>query len=103
MTIFEDPVDAGFEEFGIAATYTAPAGSPLPCTVIRNAEDRIVSFGDSRPFAEGDLIDLRASEVASPVKGAVIALQDGSNKSYTILADPESLDPERLIWTCRCK
>jgi hypothetical protein len=100
------PVDANFALFGIPAIYTPPnppGGSALPCLVIKDSEDRTIPFGDGRPFAEGNLIEIRASEVATPLKNGTIALQDGSGLSFTILADPQMLDPDRLIWVCRCQ
>jgi hypothetical protein len=96
-------VDAGFAAFGTEATYTPPGGAPVPCTIIVNAPDRVVSFGDNRPFAEGTLLDVRASEIAAPVKAGVFAYSDsfGAPVSVSVLGDPELRDPERLVWTCR--
>ena len=95
-------VDAGFAVHGKPATYTPPGGSAAPCTIVKDAQDQTITFGNSRPFDEGDLLEIRASEISTPVRNGVIALQDGSNETFTIIADPQMHDPERLIWTCRC-
>lgn len=94
-----DVVDGAYEVFGAAATYTAPgSGIPLPCTVIAKSADRMVSFGDGRPFAEGTVIEVRAAEIAAPAKGGTFTV---GASSFAVLGDPELLDDLRLVWTCR--
>jgi hypothetical protein len=101
-----DAVATAFATFAVQATdplaptYTAPAGSPMPCAVIAKSKDRMVSFGEGRPFAEGTVIEVQASDVALPVKGGIFSI---GNSTFTIIADPEQLDDLRLVWTCRVK
>ena len=93
-----DAVDGAFETFGAAGIYTAPAGTPLPCTVIAKSADHIVPFGEGRPFAEGTVIEVRISEVAAPIKGGTFMV---GTSSFIVIGDPEQLDDLRLVWTCR--
>jgi hypothetical protein len=99
-----DAVNSAFAEFAVqkddplAPTYTAPAGSPLPCAVIAKSADRMVSFGEGRPFAEGTVIEVLASDVAEPVENGVFTVGE---ETFTIIGDPEQRDDLRLVWTCR--
>jgi hypothetical protein len=95
-----DACNTAFATFGTPGTYTAPGGSPVLCTVIPKSKDRMVSFGEGRPFAEGTIVEVRASEIAAPVKAGVFNI---NAVNVTILADPETLDDLRLVWICRVK
>jgi hypothetical protein len=92
-------VDAAFEEIGIpGCDYTPPAGSALSdITVIMLRPDDEARFGDGRLRVETVAIDVRASEVAAPIKGGVFTV-DGA--AYTVIAKPERRDSARLIWRC---
>jgi hypothetical protein len=46
---------------------------------------------------QGAVIEVRRSEVAAPGKGGTFTI-DGS--SFSVASDPESNDPDRLVWTC---
>jgi hypothetical protein len=43
------------------------------------------------------LIEVRSSDISAPTKGGIFIV-DGS--SFSIEGDPESGDPERLVWRC---
>src|ERR1043166_9066423 len=99
-------LDAAYAAFGTPALYTPPGGGdPLPCLVITPGQDRAAPFEGARPIGRGDLIKVRASDVAEPARlgtfgpdaGAAVTLAG----TYTINDDPQALDPERLEWTCR--
>jgi hypothetical protein len=91
-------VDAGFVVWGRAATYVPPGGEvPIPCTVIRNLRDREMAGLNGRPVMQGILFEVRRSDIANPAKGGTFVI-DGS--SFSIASDPESNDPDRLVWTC---
>jgi hypothetical protein len=91
-------VDASFAVWGKAATYVPPGGgAPIPCTVIRDVRDRAMSGLKGRPVMEGVVIEVRRSEIAAPARGGTFII-DGS--SFSIESDPESDDPERLVWNC---
>lgn len=91
-------VDASFAVWGKAATYVPPGGgAPIPCTVIRDLRDREMSGLNGRPFLQRMLIEVRSSEVPAPAKGGTFIV---NGSSYSIESDPESDDPERLVWRC---
>ena len=91
-------VDASFAVWGKAATYVPPSGgAPIPCTVIRDLRDREMSGLNGRPFLQRMLIDVRSSDIPAPAKGGIFIV-DGS--SFSVESDPESDDPERLVWRC---
>jgi hypothetical protein len=91
-------VDASFAVWGRAATYVPPGGGvPILCTVIRNLRDREMTGLNGRPLMQGAVIEVRRSEVAAPAKGGTFTI-DGS--SVSLASDPESNDPDRLVWTC---
>lgn len=46
------------------------------------------------------LIEVRSSDIAAPAKGGTFIV-DGS--AFSIESDPESGDPERLVWRCTVK
>lgn len=101
-------VDATYRAFGKAASYTPPGGSAVsPITVIQDQRDLDLSGFSGRPMMQGDVIEVRKSEVAAPVAGGVFVpgvLVSGvfvpGATSYTIVGDPKSEDPDRLVWTC---
>jgi hypothetical protein len=99
MTAFDDALGVMFGDpnFGIAASYTAPGGSPVPCTVIIDSRDRDVGGFQGHPMTQGTVIDVRKCEIALPVKGGVFTV---GPDSFTITGDPMSRDHDRLVWTC---
>lgn len=101
-------VDASFAAFGKAATYTPPGGVAADCIVIRNSPDAVAPFGDGSALMQTNTIEVRKSEIAAPVKGGVFvpgAIVDGvfvpATEELEVIADPQVLDPDRLVWTCR--
>jgi hypothetical protein len=101
MTAIADGVDALFSDENVAtdATYTPPGGGvAVECRVIVDNADRLVQFGQGRGLAEGRVIKVRSSEIVSVVRGGLFAV---GTEDLKIVDDPQLLDPERLIWTCR--
>lgn len=98
---FSKASDAGFRRFGVDATYTPDGGSAVSVKVVLTRGE-IADGGISRagvvlsPSAQDDALmaDLRASEVATPAKGATLTI-DGLD--YPVCATPE-LDSERKVW-----
>jgi hypothetical protein len=91
-------IDPTFSTWGIAAVYTPPGnGAGVACTVIRDLQDQNVSFGAGRPFAEGRILEVRACEIPTPVKGGIFTIETVALK---IVSDPETSDPDRLVWRC---
>jgi hypothetical protein len=71
---------------------------PAPCSPIAKSNDRIVPFGEGRPFSEGVVIEVMASDVAQPKIDGVFTV---GGVDYRIIGDPEQRDDLRLVWTCR--
>lgn len=94
-------VNASFAAIGNgkAATYTPPAGGiALACSIIIERADRtIVGLNVGRPMSEGIIIEVRRSQIAAPVKAGTF---ETAAERFTILHDPQTLDPDRLVWTC---
>lgn len=98
MSVFADAIDTLFAEdaFAVSATYTPPGGGvPVPCRVIRKSGDRELGGMQSRPLIQGDLLEVRASEV-TPAKSGSFMIGAGA---LTVLDDPRREDPELLVWT----
>lgn len=92
-------VDASFAQFGWSATYAPPTGSAALCTVIKDQRDLDAPGFLGRPTLQGNVIEVRKSEVAAPVKGGVFVILD-TTQSLVIQDDPKCEDPDRLVWTC---
>lgn len=94
-----EAVDAAFAEFGIAGcTYTPPSGPAVAGIVLMLlGPDAEAAFGDTRAAVATGRIDVRASEVAAPVRDGVFRIGDNN---YRITAKPTTGDPSRLVWRC---
>lgn len=92
-------VAPAFLTFGEAATYTPPAGSPIPCRVIREGGGKPVKFGPVTVYLTSLTFDVRASDVPDPTTGGVF--QVGA-MAYTITGMPyhPEDDPHGLVWSC---
>lgn len=99
MTAFDDAIDTLFGDanLGVAATYTPPSGPIISgIRVIHARQDReLQTFG--QPFMRGDVIEVRASDVANPQKDGVFTI---AGETFTIASDPMMDDPDRLVWKC---
>lgn len=96
---FSRAIDVIFADgnFTVAATYSAPNGSPVVCTIIRAEQDQTLHIGNGRPILQGRIFEVRASEIPSPVKDGIFTI---NSVDHTIVGDPETTDPERLVWRC---
>jgi hypothetical protein len=90
-------VDATFDAFGKVASYTPTGGTAVACTVIKDSEDRFLSGFEGKPMLGGTVIEVRATEVAAPAKAGTFLVDA---VTYTIADDPQTADPERLVWRC---
>ncbi|MBP2227637.1 hypothetical protein J2847_000917 [Azospirillum agricola] len=92
-------VAPAFLTFGEAATYTPPAGSPVPCRVIREGGGKPVKFGPVTVYLASLTFDVRASDVPDPATGGVF--QVGA-MAYTVTGTPyhPEDDPHGLVWSC---
>lgn len=87
-------VDAGFQTFGQAASYTPSGGSAADVTVIVKTPEGDLSGFSLGARRVGRVADVRASEVASPAEGDLLTI---GGESFTVRgATP---DAERLVWS----
>ena len=77
-------------------TYTPAGGEPVSVRVIARRPDTIVGFGETRIHAETAMLEVRASEVASPRSDDQFIV-DG--QTFVIQGEPERRDPDRLVWS----
>lgn len=92
-----------YAEFGDPANYVPPGGgAAVPCTIIRDREDRPVGFHAATTHA--DMVEVRQSELASPAKNGTFKPLDAAGaetgETLTIQDDPHTPedDPDRLVW-----
>lgn len=100
MSAFAAAVDDLFADPNLAANaiYTPPGGEPVACRIMLSRPDETVEFGGSKLVVGSVIIEVRASEVAAPVRGGSFSIGD---EIYTICAAPKQPDPECLIWRCQ--
>jgi hypothetical protein len=96
MSVFSAAINAIFADPNMAAdaVYSA-VGVCAPCRVILTRPDQDADFGQSMVRVPTVRADVRASEVASPEKGATLTVGD---VVYRINAAPMR-DRERLVWS----
>lgn len=93
-----EAVDITFETFGVKANYVLPGGgAPTPCLVMKRSPDRVISVAAGQPVMQGDVIEVRKSEVAAPAARGTFVIVDGP--TLVVLGDPRSEDDFRLVWT----
>ena len=96
---FAAAIDAIFRDENIAedAFWRAgDLGSGQAVRIVRKSPDEVVGFGASRAVMATLLIDVRVSEVASPVAGDTAEV-DG--QLFDIIGTPVR-DNLGLVWTC---
>lgn len=96
---FAAAIDTIFRDGNIAedALWRAGGlGSGQAVRIVRKSPDEVVGFGASRAVMATMLIDVRVSEVASPVAGDSVEI-DG--ELFDILGTPVR-DGLGLVWTC---
>lgn len=86
--------DAGMCDVG---TYTAPGGSPVPCTVLIDSDMQIL--GDVAQVNDrSKTITIFNVDVATPVRNGVIVVASGTYK----LVSPTTINDEsRSVWVAR--
>lgn len=96
---FGAAIDAIFRDANVAedALWRAGGlGDGIAIRIVRKSPDEIVRFGSGRAVMTTVLIDVRASEVASPASGDTIEI-DGD--LFDIIGTPTQ-DSLGLVWTC---
>lgn len=92
------PMATVFQATGEAATYTAPAGSPVSCRVKRIGGGRREHAG-SLSFVVDDLSAHVLRSALTPVEGATLTI---GGESWTVEAvEPVERDPQALLWCLR--
>jgi hypothetical protein len=89
-----------FARFGQPAAYHPLADWPIPCCVIENKADEQTAIGETNLVAAQRVIEVRASEVERPEKGARFLV---GSYHYVIAAQPRRDDPSGLVWKCLCR
>jgi hypothetical protein len=78
------------------ASYTPPGGgASIGCTVILDARDRELEFGRGAAIMQGQILQVRRSELSAPEKGGTFAV---GSATLTVLDDPRSDDPDRHVF-----
>lgn len=96
---FRAAIDAIFRDANVAedALWRAGGvGDGIVVRVIRKSPDEVVGFGDSRAVLPTVMIDVRASEIASPASGDTVEIE---TLMFEIIGTPV-LDSPGLVWTC---
>ena len=93
-------VDTWFRQWGKPAVYQPPVGAAIPCKVIVRNADHVLGIDHGSPLVVERVLEVRASEIALPVRAGVFTRTDVA-EAYTIIADAEARDDLRLIWTLR--
>jgi hypothetical protein len=96
---FGAAIDAIFRDANVAedALWRAGGlGGGIAVRVVRKSPDEVVGFGNSRAVLPTVLVDVRASEVASPASGDTIEI---AGDMFDIIGAP-TRDSLGLVWTC---
>lgn len=96
---FGAAIDAIFRDSNVAedALWRADgAGGGVAVRVVRKSPDEVVGFGNSRAVLPTVLVDVRASEVASPASGDTVEI---AGDLFDIIGTP-TRDSLGLLWTC---
>lgn len=101
MTVFSAAMNVIFTDLNMAADAAYRTGGVDPAVtvrVVRSLSDEVVPFGQSRIATETAVFDVRASEVALPVRGDTLTI--GADV-FEVIAQP-TIDRDRLIWRLEC-
>lgn len=96
---FGAAIDAIFRDANVAEDALWRAGGTgggLAVRVIRKSPDEVVGFGDSRAVLPTVMIDVRASEIASPASGDTVEI---AGDLFEIIGTPVR-DSLGFVWTC---
>lgn len=96
---FRAAIDAMFRDANVAEDAlwrSGGAGDGIAVRVVRKSPDEVVGFGSNRAVLATVLIDVRASEIASPAAGDIAEI-DGD--LFDIIGTP-TRDSLGLVWTC---
>lgn len=93
--MFAAAIDELFARFGLAATWTPPAGEPVAVTVVAKRPDSETGFGRIEAVQPTMTVDVRVAELAAPVRGGVFVI-DG--QSFALQSAPRRPDANARVW-----
>jgi hypothetical protein len=96
---FGAAIDTIFRDANVAADAlwrAGGAGAGIAVRIVRKSPDQVVGFGNNRAVVVTVLIDVRASEVASPASGDTVEID---TNLFDIIGTP-TRDSLGLVWTC---
>jgi hypothetical protein len=108
VTVFSEGIDTIFADhnFGEDAIWKVDGvGAGVPVRVIHDSPDQMMNYGNSRAVAQGDVIEVRKSEIATPKEGDIVSILDDEGEivdTFDIMGTPVA-DDLRLVWTCEAK
>jgi hypothetical protein len=96
MSRFDLVVERNFFVMGEDATYTPAGGDPLSIKVMPRRPDEILGIGETMIVTGTDIFDVRAADITQPAEGDTLIYK---GKTYIVQGEPQTRDPDRLIWT----
>jgi hypothetical protein len=96
MSIFEQVIAQNFFVMGEDAVYTpADTGEPLNIKVMASRPDEVFTFQSTPVLSETGIFEIQVSDIPNPQEGDTLQYK---GKTYIVQGDPQSNDPDRLIW-----
>jgi len=96
MSIFEQVIAQNFFIMGEDAVYTpADTGEPLNIKVMASRPDEVFSFQTTPVLSETSIFEIQVKDIPAPQEGDRLEFK---GESYIVQSEPQSLDPDRLIW-----
>lgn len=96
MSIFEKVITQNFFIMGVDAVYK-PAGSSeeKQIKVMASRPDEVFSFQTTPVLSETSIFEIQVSDIPNPKEDDTLEFK---GKTYIVQGDPQSTDPDRLIW-----
>jgi hypothetical protein len=88
-----------FAKFGVSAEYVSPELVTAECVVVINRADDTTTLGNVPIVAGQMVVEVRVSELASPVRGGIFSAE---SREFKIVSAPKREDASGLVWTCLC-
>jgi hypothetical protein len=90
-------VDAQFDLWGAAATYTPPGGGAgVPCVVIVGKPDQVYDTGGLQLVRSATVVRVRSRDLPSPAENGVFTV---GSSVHRVLGQPLRGGPANLVWT----
>lgn len=96
MSIFEQVIAQNFFVMGESAVYTpADTGEPKNIKVMASRPDEVFTFQSTPVLSETSIFEIQVSDIPNPKEDDTLEFK---GKTYIVQGDPQSTDPDRLIW-----